>query len=524
MTDEAAAAEGGGRRRRGRRRGNAAESGAPAGLEQSPFRQPRLPFPPTELVSADELQSIHDASLDVLQEIGVDFMHEEARALLKAAGADVAPQGDRVRFDPAMVEAAIGKAPEAFDYHSRNPAHRLRFGDGFITYSFAASAPNCSDLEHGRRPGNREDYRNFLKLGQMLNATHMFGGYPVEPIDIHPSVRHLEALRDMLVMTDKGIHAYSLGRERIVDAIEMTRIARGLDEATLAREPSVISIINSSSPLRLDTPMLEGMIQLARRGQPVVLTPFTLAGAMAPVTLAGALVQQNAEVLAGLVFTQTVQPGAPFVYGGFTSNVDMKSGSPAFGTPEAMRTALVGGQLARRYRLPYRSSNVNAANSLDAQAGYEAVFSLWGAVMGGVNMLKHALGWMEGGLTTSFEKAVLDADLLQMVSAFLDPFGTGPDDLAMDAMREVGPGGHFFGCAHTQARYRTAFYQPMISDWRNFETWSEAGGPQAPEKANRIWRDLVSAWQAPPMDPAIRDELDAFVARRVEEGGAPTDF
>ncbi|ANK80639.1 MAG: methyltransferase [Rhizobiales bacterium NRL2] len=527
MSEQAPAAAGGGRRRRGRRRGAADGPGAEgvaAVIEQPPFRQPKLPFPPTEMLSADELESIHNASLQVLSEIGVDFLHEEAKELLRRAGAEVEAGSDRVRFDPGLVEETIGRAPAAFDLHSRNPAHRLRFGDGHVTFCAAASAPNAFDLQGGRRPGNRADYRNFLKLGQMLNAVHMFGGYPVEPIDIHPGVRHLEALQDMLVMTDKAIHAYSLGRERIVDAIEMTRIARGIDRETLLREPSVLSIINSSSPLRLDTPMLEGVIQLARHRQPVVLTPFTLAGAMAPVTIAGALVQQNAEVLAGYVLCQAVEPGAPFVYGGFTSNVDMKSGAPAFGTPEAMRAAIIGGQLARLYRLPYRSSNVNAANSLDAQAGYEAVFSLWGAIMGGVNMLKHGLGWMEGGLQTSFEKFVMDADLLQMVAGFLTPVGTSPEDLALDAMREVGPGGHFFGCAHTRARYKTAFYQPLISDWRNYESWEEAGRPQAPEKANRIYRELVAAYEPPPMDPAAREELEAFVARRTEEGGAPTDF
>jgi len=519
-------AEGQGRRRGGRRREAAAQTdqGSPPVIEQRPFQQPRLPFPPTELLSADELESIHQSSLQVLKEIGIDFIHEEAKAMLKQAGADVQPDGNRVRFDPQLVESVIGLAPSGFDFHARNPAHNLRFGENWLVYCAAASAPNASDMQGGRRAGNREDYRNFLKLGHMFNIMHMWGGYPVEPVDIHASVRHLECLHDMLTMSDKGIHAYSLGKQRNLDAIEMIRIARGVDMETLKTQPSVISIINSSSPLRLDTVMLEGMIQMALHGQPIVLTPFTLAGAMAPVTLAGALVQQNAEALAGLVFSQTVVPGAPFVYGGFTSNVDMKSGAPAFGTPEMMRTSIIGGQLARRYGLPYRSSNVNAANSMDAQAAYESVFALWGAVQGGVNMMKHGLGWMEGGLHTSFEKFVLDADLLQMVSEFLTPIGTTEADMALDAMREVGPGGHFFGCEHTQSRYKTAFYNPIISDWRNFESWEEAGRPEAYGKANQIYRDMVAAYEPPPMDPAIREELDAFVARRVGEGGVETDF
>ncbi len=228
---------------------------------------------------------------------------------------------------------------------------------------------------------------------------------------------------------------------------------------------------------------------------------------MAPVTLAGALAEQNAEALAGMVLTQVVRPGAPVVYGGFTSNVDMQSGAPAFGTPEYMRTAMVGGQLARRYNVPYRSSNVSAANAVDAQAAYESVFSLWGAIMGGVNLLMHGAGWMEGGLHAGYEKVIIDAELLQMVAAFLDPVVVDDDTLALDAMREVGPGGHFFGAEHTQSRFRTAFHKPMISDWRNYETWEEAGSPQAPAKANSIWKELLNAYEPPPIDPAVADEL-----------------
>ena len=270
--------------------------------------------------------------------------------------------------------------------------------------------------------------------------------------------------------------------------------------------------------------MLEGVIQMARRNQVVVLTPFTLAGAMAPVTLAGALAQQHAEALAGLVMTQTVRRGAPFVYGSFTSNVDMKSGAPAFGTPEYMKTAIVGGQLARRLSVPYRSSNANAANSLDAQAAYESVFSLWGAIMGGVNLLMHGAGWMEGGLQASFEKMALDAELLAMVAEFLRPLRVEEQDLALEAMREVGPGGHFFGAAHTQSRYRTAFFPPTISDWRNYETWREAGSPTAADAAERIVAERLSDYAPPPFEPERREALEAFVARRKAEGGAPTDF
>jgi len=510
-----------------RQRGGRAARARPAATapgETAPRPQTRLRYAPVAAVSEDELEAIHLASLRILEEIGIDFLHDEARQILKQAGASLDSDGKRVRFDRGLVESQIGKAPAEFTLHARNPARNVRIGSNWITFASVASAPNSADQEGGRRNGTRADYQNFMRLGQMLDAIHVWGGYPVEPIDIHPSIRHLDALYDMLTLSDKPIHAYSLGRGRNLDALELVKIARGIDEAQLTREPSLFTVINSSSPLRIDTPMLEGILQMARRNQVVVMTPFTLAGAMAPVSIAGAVAQQNAEALAGLVLTQLVSPGAPFVYGGFTSNVDMKSGAPAFGTPEYMKAALTGGQLARRYRLPYRSSNTNAANTLDAQAAYESVFSLWGAIMGGVNFMMHAAGWMEGGLHASFEKMVLDADLLGMVMEFLRPPVVNEAELAVDAIRDVGPGGHFFGTAHTLERYRGAFYAPMISDWRNYESWTEAGRPEAYGAANRLYKKILADYQPPPLDPAVREGLDAFVAKRKAEGGVPTDF
>uniref|UniRef100_UPI003BAC350A trimethylamine methyltransferase family protein n=1 Tax=Stappia sp. TaxID=1870903 RepID=UPI003BAC350A len=507
------------RGRRGRRGSSRSHA-----LEQRPFRQRRNPYAPTEAVTSDQLEAIHEASLEVLETIGIDFINDEALAILKAAGADVIAGSKRVRLDRSLVMDALASAPSRFTLHARNPAHNLHFGDDSVVWSGVASAPNCTDAPRGRRPGSQADFRDFVKLSQVFNVIDLNGGYPVEPVDLHASVRHLDCIHDFATMTDKAFHIYSLGRERNLDGMEIARIALGLDEAAFARTPCTISIINSSSPLRLDTPMLQGIIEMARRGQPIVLTPFTLAGAMAPVTVAGALVQQNAEALAGLAFAQMVAPGAPVVYGGFTSNVDMKSGAPAFGTPEGMKAALVGGQLARRYRLPYRSSAVCAANSPDAQGAWETVFSLWGALMGGANYVKHAAGWLEGGLTASFEKFVMDVDLLQMLDAFMEPLDTSPEALAVDAIRDVGPGGHFFGTAHTQARYKTAFYAPLISDWRNFESWTEAGSPSAFDKAQGVLAQALGEYETPPMDPAIAEELADFVARRKAEGGAPTDF
>ncbi len=511
---------------RGRRGGRAARAArtTAAGPVQRPFCQPRLTWEPTRGVSDDELESIHRASLLVLRDVGIEILHAGARTLLAGEGADTTDGDPRVRFDPDLVVELIAHAPAEFTLHARDPAHDLRMGGDSIAFGAVASAPNVSGRGRPRHPGTHEDFRGLVRLSQFLNAVHFHGGYPVEPIDLHPSVRHLHAIFDLLTMSDKAIHSYSLGRQRSLDALEMVRIARGLTAEELEVQPSVFSIINTSSPLRLDTPMIEGIIELSARNQPIVITPFTLAGAMAPVTLAGALVQQNAEALAGIALTQAVRRGAPVVYGGFTSNVDMQSGSPAFGTPEFLRAALIGGQLARRYRLPYRSSNVNAANSLDPQSAYESMFSLWGAVMGGANMIMHAAGWMEGGLCASFEKMVLDAELLQMVEASLEPVVVDDATLALEAIADVGPGGHFFGTDHTQQRYRTAFHVPMLSDWRNHESWIEAGRPTADGKATLLVEEFLAAHVDPPMPAAVHEELADFVTRRVAEGGVETDF
>jgi trimethylamine--corrinoid protein Co-methyltransferase len=513
-----------GRRQRGdrRRAGRDSAGAAKAGIAQSPQQKARLPFAPLALLSADEIEAIHETSLEVLREIGMEVMLPEARDLLAKAGADV--KGERVRYPRGLVEQCLATVPESFTFHARNPANSLQMGGGAVAFGTVASAPNCSDLDGGRRSGTHRDYANFLRLAQVFNTIDFISGYPVEPIDVHPSIRHLVALHDMATLTDKPFHAYSLGRERITDGMEIARIARGASHEQFEREPSVFSIINTNSPLKLDVPMLQGIMAMSAKNQIICVTPFTLAGAMAPVTVAGALVEQNAEALAGMVMTQLVRPGAPVIYGGFTSNVDMKSGAPAFGTPEYMKAAIVGGQLARRYKVPYRTSNTCAANAVDAQAAYESVFSLWGAVMGGGNMVMHGAGWMEGGLVASFEKFALDCDLIQMVKAFLTPLEMTRDALGLDAIREVGPGGHFFGAAHTLARYETAFYAPMISDWRNFQQWTAAGSPEAKGRANQLWKQALETYEPPPMDPAIREELDAFVAKRKEEGGAPTDF
>ena len=479
-------------------------------------------FDPLRGVSDDELEAIHLASLRVLSETGVDFLDDTSRRQLADAGCAV--DGDRVRFDPELVQQLVATAPAEFTLHAPNPERDLHIGGDVITYTSVASPPFVTGLGRDRRDGNRGDYRDLLKLGQVLNAVHTVAGYPVEPMDLHPSVRHLYATHDMLTLSDKVPFVYSLSRQRNLDAIEMTRIARGVDDTTLEGQPSLYSVINASTPLRYDTVMLHGIQEMSARNQCIVITPFTLAGAMAPVTVAGALVLQNAEALAGIAYTQVVRPGAPVIYGGFTSNVDMRSGAPAFGTPEYWQACLVGGQLARRYNVPYRSSNVNASNSVDSQSATESTIAVWGAVMGGVNLLLHGAGWLEGGLLTSFEKMVIDADLLNMVTAMLQPVTIDDAALAVEAIAEVGPAGHFFGTQHTQDRYDTEHFQPMVSSWANFEMWDEAGRVESHKRAETLARTLIDAHVEPLMADDQRMALDEFVARRVAEGGVETDY
>ena len=495
---------------------------AGGGITQPPFQRYQNPYAPLEILPNDQVESIHLASLEILETVGVNFLLDEARRILKSAGADVSSESTRVRFDRDLIQSAMRSAPAEFTITARNANRSLHFGGRSINFCAVSSPPNASDLDRGRRSGNFEDFCNFLKLTQSINIAQIVSGHAVEPIDIEPAVRHLDATLAMIELTDRIFRIYSLGRQRVLDVIEMVKIVRGMDDERLAHEPSVFTMVNANSPLQYDVPMLWGMIELSLRNQPVVVTPFTLAGAMAPVTLAGALAQQNAEALAGMAFCQLVRPGAPVMYGGFTSNVDMKSGAPAFGTPEYVKATLAGGQLARRYDVPYRASNVNASNAPDAQSVYESQMAIWASVLGHAHMVHHGLGWLEGGLCASFEKFIIDAEMLQMMVEVLKPLVVDNDTLGLDAIREVGPGGHFFGAKHTLERYETAFYQPILSDWRNFESWQEDGAVDATRRANRIFKSILENYQPPALDEGVRDALKAFVAVRKAEGGAPT--
>ncbi|MEL6607815.1 MAG: trimethylamine methyltransferase family protein [Pseudomonadota bacterium] len=511
------------RRRSGGRAANTRGRG-PA-IHQMPWRIIENTDRPTEPLTDEGVAAIHDGAMRILEEIGIEFYNEEGREILRKAGCIV--DGDNIRMGRDFVMEMVARAPSTFTLTPRNPDRTLTVGGNSLLFGNVSSPPNYWDAEQNRKtPGTRKQCQDLLKLTQYFNCIHFAGGYPVEPVDIHASVRHLDVLFDKLTLTDKVMHAYSLGPERVEDVMEMVRIAGGLTHEEFDATPRMYTNINSTSPLKHDIPMIDGCLRLARRGQGIVVTPFTLAGAMAPVTMAGAVAQSIAEALSAIALFQYDSPGVPCVIGTFTSNVDMKSGAPAFGTPEYMRATQMTGQMGRFYDLPIRSSGVCAANVPDGQAMWETSNSLWAAVQSGTNMVYHAAGWLEGGLIASPEKFIMDCEVLQMIQRYFEPatYATGPDDIAVDAIKDVGSTGHFFGIEHTQERYETAFYQPIISDWRNYEGWEVAGGVWTAERAHLKFKEIMATFEEPAMDPAIREELADFVARRKAEGGAPTDF
>jgi trimethylamine--corrinoid protein Co-methyltransferase len=489
-----------------------------------PWRLPQNTDCPTDPLTPEGVLRIHDGAMRILEDIGIEFLNEESLVIFKQAGCRV--EGTNVRMGRDFVMEMLAKAPASFTLTPRNKDRTLEVGGKTMLFGNVSSPPNFWSLDTGKLPGTREHCRDLMKLTQYFNCIHFAGGYPVEPVDIHASVRHLDVLYDKLTLCDKVMHAYSLGRERVDDVMEMVRIAGGLSDAEFAATPRMYTNINSTSPLKHDVPMIDGCLRLIEKGQAVIVTPFTLAGAMAPVTMAGAVTQSIAEALCAIALFQYVKPGCACGIGTFTSNVDMKSGAPAFGTPEYMRATQMTGQMARFYGLPLRSSGVCAANVPDGQAMWETSNSLWAAVQSGTNMVYHAAGWLEGGLIASPEKFVMDCEVLQMIQRYMEPSicATEPDDIAIEAIREVGSNGHFFGIQHTQDRYEEAFYQPFASDWRNYEAWQQDGSIWTAQRAHQIYKDIVATFEEPPMDAAIREELADFVARRKSEGGAPTDF
>lgn len=500
--------------RRSSRRRKPRES---VGTPQTPWRRVVNPRPPVEVLTQEQIGMIHDTSMRVLENVGMRVDCPATRDLFKSHGNKVDEATTHVWFDRKYVEERVAMAPAEFTVYTRNPDRYVKYGGNNIIFASVGGPAFVNDLDKGRRPGNLAEFQDAIRILQSLNSCHFMNNSIFACMDQPADKRHLDTLFTCFTLMDKAMGASVLGRTRAQDAVDMACIVHGTDAEGLKTRPVLVGNINTNSPLVLDTEMAQGAWTFAENGQPMIVTPFTLSGAMSPATIPGALVQQNAEALAGIAFLQTVNPGTPSIYGTFTSNVDMKTGSPAFGTPEYVQATLASAQLGRHYGVPVRASNTNASNVVDAQAAYESQMSLWACVLGHVNHVNHAFGWLEGGLSASFEKFILDAEMIQMLVESLTPLNISEETLGYGAIEEVGSGGHFFGAADTLTRYDTAFYEPMLSDWRNFETWEEAGCQTATQRANTIWKGLLKNYEEPPMEPAIRVELEAFVARRKKE-------
>jgi trimethylamine---corrinoid protein Co-methyltransferase len=474
---------------------------------------------PIDILSQDQVAAIDEAALTLLQETGIEFMGPAARDLLRRAGASVNDETGLVRIPRELVAEGLKTAPSSFVLTPRNAQRRIHVGGDHVSFGLVAGPPNVHDCVNGRRSGNYPDYCNLIKLAQSFDIIHFIGNQPTPPIELPTGTRHLDCYIANVTFSDKVYHCTAIGRDRAIDGIDIMAISRGKTREEIIDDPSVTTIISVNSPRRFDQAMSDGLMAMSEHGQAVAVTPFTLMGAMTPVTMAAALTQQNAEALAGILLTQLTRPGAPVIYGAFTSNVDMRSGAPAFGTPENTRATLAAGQLARFYNLPYRASNASASNAVDAQAAYESEMSIWGAVMGHANLVYHGAGWMEGGLTASFEKLVLDVEMLQMMAETIKPMDVSASEIAqgLETIASVPTGGHFFGTEHTLARYETAFYQPLVSNWQNYENWELAGALDATQRATKIWQAALETYEPPPLDPAIAEALEAFAAKRREE-------
>ncbi len=486
------------------------------------YRQLRSPFEPLRVLSDDHVAHIHREALRMLQDHGMKVLLPEARRIFADGGAVVNHDDAMVRIPTDVVEAAMALAPSSFEIAARNRNRNLTLGGNSLVFTPAAGPPYASDLERGRRPGTLDDFENFVRLSQSFDVVHSLSP-AVEAQDVPINIRHLVTTRSMVSLSDKALFVYSRGRRILEDSFEMARISHGVSVEEFQSAPHCWTNINTNSPRQLDIPMSLGIIDSARAGQACVMTPFTLAGAMAPVSLAGALLLQHTELLAAVTLSQLARAGAPVIYGAFTSNVDMRSGSPAFGTPEAMKGAIASGQLARHVKLPWRSSGSSTSNTEDAQAGYETMINTYGAVLGGSNMIIHAAGWQEGGLCASFEKFILDVEMLQMIAESFTPIDMHTDELAFDIVAAVPPGGHFFGTEHTLERYEHAFYEPLVFTRQNFGQWTENGSTTATQRANTVKNRTLASFEPPALDDAIAAELDDYMNRRIAEGGAAPD-
>jgi trimethylamine--corrinoid protein Co-methyltransferase len=508
-------------RRTGRRQRGDQAAGASTG-RRTDYRHLINPLMRGRSFSDDHVAEIHRTALRVLQELGIRVLHEGARERFRQAGATVDADSLMVRLDRGLVEQALATAPRIFTIAGASPDRDVTLGGDHVAFVGVGGPPHITDLDQGKRPGTLVDTQNFFRLCQHFDVIHLQSP-SVEPQDVPVQFRHLLVTQSQLTLSDKPPFVFARGAPQTADCFTMLRLARGVDEDAFQARPYCYTVINTNSPRQLDIPMCQGIIDFAAAGQVSVITPFTLAGAMAPVTIAGALTLQHAEALAGITLSQITRPGAPVVYGSFTSNVDMKSGAPAFGTPEFVKAAFGAGQLARHIGLPWRGSAATAANAPDAQATYEFLNSAWGSILGGVNMMIHSAGWLEGGLSASLEKFILDIEMLQIFAEIFQPLSATPEDIGFEAIAEIEPGGHFFGAQHTMSRYQSAFYAPLVSDWRNFGAWTEDGAKTATQRANGIWKKTLAAFTPPALDAAVADALETYVQRRRGEGGAPPE-
>ena len=505
------------KRARGRARGGARAARRAARAEAPPA----LPYitrrvPVYDVLGEEGLSLIEENAETILQEIGIDFREdEEALALWREAGADV--EGERVRFPRGMCRALIqDNAPAVFAQHARNPERTVKIGGPHAVFVPAYGPPFVRSLDEGRRYATIEDFRNFVKLAYLSPALHHSGGTLCEPVDLPVNKRHLDMVYSHLRYSDKPLMGSVTAPERAADSVDMMKLVFG--DTFVEHNTVLVSLINANSPMVWDGTMLGALKVYARHNQATVVSPFILAGAMSPVTVAGTCAQLFAEALAGMAFAQIVRPGAPVIFGTFGSSISMQSGAPTFGTPEPGLVLFVAAALARRLGVPFRSGGgLCAAKTADAQAAYESANTLQQAMLAGVNFMLHVAGWLEGGLAMGYEKFVMDADQAGMMQVFLQGVDLSENGQAMDAIREVGPGSHFLGCAHTQANFETAFYRSTVADNNSFEQWEADGAMDAERRANAIWKSMLERYEPPPIDPGVDDALQEFMTRRKAE-------
>ena len=473
-------------------------------------------MPRYEILSADAMDKIDQAWRRLVTEIGVEFMSDRALDLFREAGQRV--EENTVFLDPEFILAQVAKAPREFDVQARNPQNSIHIGGSHMAFGAVYGPPFVREGEV-RRDGTFEDYKNFLRLSQVAKVLDSAGGVVCEPNDTPLDSRHLDMNLALMTLTDKIYMGNVVTGPNAADTIRMGEILFG-GRAAIEKTPVSISLINCNSPLRWDDRMLDALFEYCAAAQPVVLTPFILMGAMSPVTIPAALVQQIAEALSGIALAQLIRPGCPVIFGSFLSNIDMQSGSPTFGTPESGIGLLCTGQIARHFGLPFRSGGgLSSSQTADAQAGYESLMTLMPTFLAGTNWVMHTAGWLDGGLVASFEKFVVDCQIAEMLQHEFTPLEIDEGSLGFDAHQEVGHGGHFLGSMHTMERFRTGFYRPFLSSSDNYEKWMRTGALDANARAGTIWRKWLEDYEQPPLDDAIRAELEDYVARRRRELG-----